>query len=273
MTDGPLHALGAGGLLLALLLCGHTLGDFVFQTGAMVRRKREHGGWVWIHAAELTLVQAVVLLPLLSLFGVVMVLGIGFCHGCIDYLKVVIERRGRARLGPFVLDQGLHLVVLAAAWAAWSRAQELMLPGTAHFFLLAPASVPPLTTGAVVAAAYAFNVNGASAVVAALLRRFHLGGGEPAPGPGERGPETPTRRRRTRESAAMGRMIGILERMLVVTLVIVGQWGALGLVMAAKSIARFKDLDRRHFSEYYLIGTLASVLLATLSGLLVIWAL
>jgi len=40
-----------------------------------------------------------------------------------------------------------------------------------------------------------------------------------------------------------------------------------GLVIAAKSLARFEDLKRRHFAEYYLIGTLASLLLACLGGL------
>ena len=50
---------------------------------------------------------------------------------------------------------------------------------------------------------------------------------------------------------------------------IVGQWGALGFVIAAKSIARFKDLDQRDFSERHLIGTLASVLVAIASGLAV----
>jgi hypothetical protein len=40
-------------------------------------------------------------------------------------------------------------------------------------------------------------------------------------------------------------------------------------VIAAKSIARFKDLDQRDFSERYLIGTLASVAVAIGSGLAV----
>jgi hypothetical protein len=56
---------------------------------------------------------------------------------------------------------------------------------------------------------------------------------------------------------------------ILLTLVILGQWGALGFVIAAKSIARFKDLDQRDFSERYLIGTLASVAVAIASGLAV----
>jgi hypothetical protein len=63
-----------------------------------------------------------------------------------------------------------------------------------------------------------------------------------------------------------GRAIGVLERALTLTLVLLGQYGALGLVVAAKSLARFKALENRDFAEYFLIGTLASLLLALLGG-------
>ena len=73
----------------------------------------------------------------------------------------------------------------------------------------------------------------------------------------------------TEEERSRGRTIGVLERFILLTLVILGQWGALGFVIAAKSIARFKDLDQRDFSERYLIGTLTSVAVAIASGLAV----
>jgi hypothetical protein len=68
---------------------------------------------------------------------------------------------------------------------------------------------------------------------------------------------------------ARGRAIGILERAVALTLVLLGQYGALGLVIAAKSLARFKALEDREFAEYFLVGTLASLLLALLGGLAV----
>ncbi len=266
MNDGLLHAMGARGLLLALLLTGHVLGDFLFQTGAMVRRKREHQAWVWLHVLVLTLVQGAVLLPVLSYFGVLMVLGIGVCHGLIDHLKIILERRRPRALAHFLVDQALHTAVLFGAWWAWCAAIEASAPATRTFLFLPPASVPTVTTLAALAAAYVFNGNGGAALVGGLLRRYHLEGvpreldREPAGSRGFR-------------PLAMGRMIGILERLLALTLVLIGQWGALGLVIAAKSIARFKDLERRRFAEYYLIGTLASMLVAAVSGLLVRWAL
>jgi hypothetical protein len=65
---------------------------------------------------------------------------------------------------------------------------------------------------------------------------------------------------------ARGRLIGVLERALALTLILGGQFGALGLILAAKALTRFKALDDRDFAEYVLIGTLASLLLALMVG-------
>ena len=63
-----------------------------------------------------------------------------------------------------------------------------------------------------------------------------------------------------------GRVIGGMERALALTLVLLSQYGALGLLIAAKALARFRALDDRDFAEYFLIGTLASLLDALLVG-------
>jgi hypothetical protein len=58
-----------------------------------------------------------------------------------------------------------------------------------------------------------------------------------------------------------GKWIGVLERLLVLTFVLVDQWAAIGFLLAAKSVFRFGDLknDRdRMKTEYILIGTLLS---------------
>ena len=64
-----------------------------------------------------------------------------------------------------------------------------------------------------------------------------------------------------------GRTIGALERALALTLVLLGEDAAIGWIIAAKSLARFKALEDREFAEYFLIGTLASFLLALLAGI------
>ncbi len=61
-----------------------------------------------------------------------------------------------------------------------------------------------------------------------------------------------------------GRVIGMLERMLMYFLVLGGAVGSIGFVLAAKAFARFRELDERSFAEYVLIGTLLSTLLAVL---------
>lgn len=55
-----------------------------------------------------------------------------------------------------------------------------------------------------------------------------------------------------------GRVIGIIERILIFYLVLNSEFGAIGFILAAKSFTRFKDLEKRSFAEYVLIGTLFS---------------
>lgn len=64
-----------------------------------------------------------------------------------------------------------------------------------------------------------------------------------------------------------GKVIGSLERVLILTLVMYGQYQVIGLVVAAKSIFRFEAASRGQ-AEYFLIGTLSSLFLAVLGGLL-----
>jgi hypothetical protein len=53
----------------------------------------------------------------------------------------------------------------------------------------------------------------------------------------------------------------------------VGAGAAVGLVLAPKTLARFKQLDDRDFAEYYLLGTLASVAVAAISAFVAVAAL
>jgi hypothetical protein len=97
---------------------------------------------------------------------------------------------------------------------------------------------------------------------------------EPAPpsGPATPAPAAPTGARSPAADghaspARIGATIGILERLLIVTFVLTGSTAAIGFVVAAKTLARFKQLDDRDFAEYYLLGTLASVAIALGSAL------
>ena len=63
-----------------------------------------------------------------------------------------------------------------------------------------------------------------------------------------------------------GMYIGWLERFLVVTAILVQSPSMVGLILTGKSIARFPELKER-FAEYFLIGTLLSIGLAVIGGL------
>ena len=50
-------------------------------------------------------------------------------------------------------------------------------------------------------------------------------------------------------------MIGKLERLIIAMLVIYGEAGAIGFVLAAKSLARYKQFEDQDFTEKFLVGT------------------
>ena len=74
--------------------------------------------------------------------------------------------------------------------------------------------------------------------------------------------EEPTRAPLDVKEYNAGRIIGILERVLIYFFVLYGHFAAIGFVIAAKSFTRFRELNTRHFAEYVLIGTLLSATLA-----------
>ncbi|HHT9077886.1 TPA: DUF3307 domain-containing protein, partial [Flavobacterium psychrophilum] len=65
-----------------------------------------------------------------------------------------------------------------------------------------------------------------------------------------------------------GKLIGILERILVLTFVIIGKLEVVGFLIAAKSILRYKDTNTIK-TEYVLIGTMLSFGIAMMIGLLI----
>jgi hypothetical protein len=99
------------------------------------------------------------------------------------------------------------------------------------------------TTGAVYLAAFVFAHDGGNAIVRGVLP--------------EQGPESDHE-----DDLEVGSLIGSLERWLILFLGVAGLWGSVGLVVAAKSVARFEELKQRPFAEYFLVGTLTSVLVA-----------
>ena len=223
-----------------LLLAGHMLADFAFQTRHMVEEKPSSPRALALHALEVGLVQAAAILWFsCSVQGVLLLVAVALAHLLVDRAKAVLEARWPVRaLLWFTADQAAHLGVLWLAWHHW--------PARVHL------DGDPTKIGriALCVAVYAFNLNGGSGLVTALLRGMR---------PERADPSTPT---------GPGRLIGILERLLIVTLVWRDQWSAVGLVLTAKSVARYKRLEEQEVAEAYLIGTMSSVAVAMASGLL-----
>lgn len=59
-----------------------------------------------------------------------------------------------------------------------------------------------------------------------------------------------------------GRVIGWLERLIIAAGILGGSWEVIAAVIALKSVARFKELDRQVPAEYFLVGSLFSLLWA-----------
>lgn len=73
------------------------------------------------------------------------------------------------------------------------------------------------------------------------------------------------------EDNKAGRVIGFIERMIMLYFLLIEQYSAVGLVLTAKSIARFEKISKdQGFAERYLIGTLLSVACLILVKLVVL---
>jgi hypothetical protein len=212
----------------------------------------------------------------------------------------------------FLVDQLSHIAILVAAWAALLSVAPLD-PGFADWATGWLGARDPVVVhevlfrGAVLASLLIVNVRAGALFVGVLVVPRLATHGRPAvpastaaaeaaaakaeapvgwtfqvgPFEGRAVPDPPTPPAEAApavqsSSAPPGRVgeaIGIIERLLIVTFVLVGAEAAIGLVIAAKTLARFKQLDDRDFAEYYLLGTLASVAVAAISAFVAVAAL
>ncbi|MHB8217245.1 MAG: hypothetical protein ACYDDS_14315 [Candidatus Sulfotelmatobacter sp.] len=71
-----------------------------------------------------------------------------------------------------------------------------------------------------------------------------------------------------------GRLIGNLERIVLTIVVAAGSYAALAFLVAAKGVVRSDEFNKnKDFAEYFLIGSLASVLVALCAGIALRFAL
>ena len=216
------------------LLCAHLVGDFIAQTDGMAAGKR-NPAILAMHAA----IQAAIAYLLAGRWGLWPVpLWIFLTHGAIDSLKARTARKGTA---VFLADQTAHLAVIAAL------ATDYGADGSSHWAGLF-GRVWPRTLLVVCGAILCVRV---SAILIGFWVQPYLDEIQRAGSPA-----VPAR-----GLSNGGRVIGQWERSLIFLLVLIGQPGAIGFLVAAKSIFRFGELtDRqnRMEAEYITIGTLMS---------------
>ncbi len=220
-------------LIVLKLLIAHILGDFFLQSNTWVKDKEQRSyksPYLYAHAGLHFLLTW---LFLNSWNQWIISFVIAISHLCIDVGKLIIDRRSRSTVRNFLFDQAAHLVVLILAWLylidrdvtyLWSNllsdADSLIIIAT---FLLGTFPVSIL-------------INIATRRWQEQLNLHSTGGLDQA-----------------------GLWIGIVERIIIIILIFVHHYDAIGFLIAAKSLLRFSE--EKHAtpkSEYVLIGTLLS---------------
>lgn len=83
-------------------------------------------------------------------------------------------------------------------------------------------------------------------------------------------PETDTPQKQQDERELdRGKIIGILERSFYYFLILSNNFGGIAIIIALKSLARFKELDKKRFAEYFLIGSLLSLAAAAVPAAII----
>ena len=169
-----------------------------------------------------------------------MALSIAVLHLVIDGLKSVCKNVK----GAFFIDQLLHLAVIVAAVVIYNNVCEVALP----VWL-------PETQVLMWIVAFVFCLRPANFFIQAIFKDAQIS----VPNGGDE----------NQSLANAGHVIGNVERMLSLVFVMLAQYEAIGFLLAAKSLLRFRETDTVK-SEYVLVGTLLSFGIAILIGVTVI---
>lgn len=230
-------------MIFIKLILAHLLGDFILQPNAWVADKEHYklkSKFLYFHVLIHTVLSFIFLWDL-QLWWVAAL--VGGTHFIIDAAKLSFQNV-KTKKRWFFIDQLLHVLVIAGVSFyfqefnfSFLQNQEFLKIIMAALFLTTPASI---------------------------FIKLLLSSWTPAPD----GPNNI----QTESLSSAGKYIGILERLLVFTFIMVNHWEGVGFMVAAKSVFRFSDLaqaKQRKLTEYVLIGTLLSFGLAVLTGIII----
>lgn len=226
------------------LMLAHLIADFCLQTDDTCQDKQRFH-FRSVHLCIHTIV--VFILSCIASSGnrmMAIAIMIAFTHFLIDGFKSFIPKlSGYKGLVVFLLDQTLHITVLILICTSSAF--------TATETIMSCANLADFTQVIIILCATIMCGKPANIIIKFLLNGLNIN----------------SIKGKTNSDDKVGAKIGSLERLLSVILIIIGQYEAVGLVITAKSILRFKDEDGPR-TEYVLIGTLISYMIAIGVGLI-----
>lgn len=224
--------------LLILQLLAHLVSDFYLQTAKSCQSKADNAfksGHLYIHVL---ITFACAWLFSLNVDFWWAALMIAVLHLLIDGLKSICKNVK----GAFFYDQLLHLAVIIAAVVTYNNIGEASFP-----------TWLPETNVLLWIVAFVFCLRPANFIIQNIFKEAKIS----IPDNG------------TQSLPNAGRVIGNVERMLSLVFVMLGQYEAIGFLLAAKSLLRFRETDTVK-SDYVLVGTLLSFAIAILAGVAVV---
>jgi len=230
--------------ILLRLIIAHLLADFIFQTDARAKSKNSKGLLsisFYIHLLTVGLLTYILLAQWSNWYAP---LAIIIVHGLIDQGKVLIKRDN---VYIFAIDQLLHIIsiVLVWSWITENQFSNLLV----HFLSTNNWNDKQLA----IFITYLISTIPSGVFVGYLTKQWQT--------------DITTEEDESLKNA--GKWIGIIERFLILSFILMNQWTPIGFLLAAKSVFRFGDLKEKKDqkkTEYILIGTLLSFSIAILLG-------
>lgn len=239
---------------LGLLLLAHFLTDFYLQPTSWVLHKRKYKAasyYLYIHAVIAGLLSFVLTE---GLFPVICIL-IAVSHLLIDMCKICFDKKDSFRW--FLADQALHILVIIAC-VKWLFVIQRIVPEPALVKWHHTMGLYTDTLWWILG--YIIVARPLSIAIAKFLKQM---GSNLHRKPRKKiivgKDETVLTEAAPTPSAleGAGKWIGIFERLIAFTLILLGQFSAIGFLITAKSILRLRE-DNREVMEYIILGTLTS---------------
>lgn len=244
-------------ITLILFLIAHVLGDFYLQSKAIAKGKQTSFKNLVIHGIVYLLAMAMVILPLLGLTFLKWVLLAASLHFLVDWFKILFTRKrsltDKNKTRFYLMDQLLHVILLAGT--VFLAAQVETIQWTNLMSLLIEYFNLEIGLFLKWMLALLIVIKPVSITIGIVLWQY----------------QPITVDKEEVGHPGVGALIGILERLIILVMLSQSQYAAIGFVLTAKSIARYNKLiENPQFSEYYLLGTLLSMLLVIVTHTVIV---